>query len=278
MSDYRSRRRDRLSPENNGEAGDLDTSGSPSRLDVGNESRVAARRRERAAATAQDAPSPGDGDSAEARGATGGGGSSARKGKTDKKDASSKGSRFAHRKTREKRRGTGLVVLQDDDTTTATEGVRANTEFNEDVSKKGMDGDHNGATNSYETPSHRRQGTPIREDEANGGSEGSRIRSRRRQGRESHEPSSTASPSSPRSILRREVDGRTAEEWKRMYEREHRENRRLTRRLHESEERIARLEDEIQILTEDLEGVDEELDRSREENRALNKAMSGLRS
>ncbi|XP_038073273.1 uncharacterized protein LOC119741549 isoform X2 [Patiria miniata] len=243
MADYRARRRGRLSPENNGEADNLDTSpGSSSKLEVAGESRVAARRRDRAAAAGADAGSPGEAD-ADSRGATGGAaGGGGRRLKDKKGTETSKSGRFAQRKTREKRRGTGVVVLQDEDTTNATANVKANTDYNEEITKKD---DHNGTTNSYETPTHRRQATPIRDDEsANGGSsEVSRIRSRRRHAREREEGSSTNSPSSPRSILRREVDGRSAEEWKR-----------------------------------DLEVVDEELDQSREENRALNKAMSQLRS
>ncbi|XP_022102163.1 protein CASC3-like isoform X2 [Acanthaster planci] len=242
MADYRARRRERLSPENNGEADDLDTPGSSSKLEVGSESRVAARRRERAAAMAADTGSPGEAD-ADSHGAAGGGGAGAgrRAGKDKKSADGSKGGRFAHRK-REKRRGTGVVVLQDEDTANATANVKTNTDYNEDIAKKADD--HNGTTNSYETPTHRRQATPIRDDEsANGSSEVSRIRARRRHARESLDSNNPSSPSSPRSILRRDVDGRSAEEWKR-----------------------------------DLEVVDEELDRSREENRALNKAMAQLRS
>ncbi|XP_033629353.1 uncharacterized protein LOC117291627 isoform X2 [Asterias rubens] len=249
MADYKARRRDhrdrgRLSPgDNNGEADSLDSSGTPSKLDISGESRVAARRRERERAAAA-SDSAGDGD--ESRGASGG--SSSRKAKDKKGTDSAKGGRFAHRKMREKRRGTGVVVLEDDDTANATASVKATTDYNEEVTKKAdAEADHhgNGTTNSYETPTQRRQATPIRDDEsANGSGDSSRIRARRRQGRESLDtPLNTGSPSSPRSILRREVEGRTAEEWKR-----------------------------------DLKTVDEELDRSREDNRALNKAMSNLRS
>ncbi|XP_072045851.1 uncharacterized protein [Amphiura filiformis] len=207
------------------------------KVDVEPTSRVAARRKAREQAAAD-----------EAKGAVGGAGS-----KTPEK-GKAKGGRFGKRNTREKRRGTGVVTLQEDDLDKEAEEAKKTAEYNEQIGRQPA-ADHcgngcsngaaaectngavdlcgNGTTETKESPRHRRR------DITNSDETESHHNARRRL----PEDDSNSSHSTPTSILRRaearaSTDGRSPEEWRR-----------------------------------ELETAEDELDSVKEENRVLLKAM-----